>query len=140
MTEEPRWDHTIVLRTDRQGEGVYGFAVEIYSGDDPDGFVDQAKKRRPETDERLERGAVAMTAVSGRRVRLQWGNSLEAIGVWRDGKKRDWSSEESRALFHTVDGDQITLPWQGDGTLRINAGGKSFQSTVTKDGEADFSE
>ena len=138
VTKEPRWDHTIVLRSDRQDKGVYGFAVEVYSGKDQDGFIQKAKRLRPETDERETRGAVAMTAVSGRRVRLQWGNTLDAIGIWRDGKKRDWASDRNKALFHTIDGDLITLPWQGDGTLRINAGGKTFTATVTKDGKASF--
>ncbi len=63
-----------------------------------------------ETDECEVRGAVAMTAVFGKRVRLQWGNMLNAIGIWRDGKKRDWSIDENKALFHSGDGDLIHCP------------------------------
>lgn len=140
VTTQPRWDHAIVLRSDRQDQGVYGFAVEVYTGQDRGGFIDQAKQRRPETDERAVRGAVAMTAVSGKRVRLQWGNTLDAIGVWRDGKKRDWDSETNKALFHTIDGDLIALTWQGDGNLRINAGGRRFTCTVDCEGGVRFSE
>lgn len=140
ITRLDRWGDAIVLKSERNVEGVYGFAVEIYDGEDQDAFIEKAKKLRPETDERAVRGAVAMTSVSGRRVRLQWGNTLESIGIWRDGQKRDWSAQHNKALFHTIDGDLITLPWQGDGTLRINAGGKTFQSTVSRDGKASFTE
>ncbi|MFN3165697.1 MAG: hypothetical protein ACE37H_01390 [Phycisphaeraceae bacterium] len=134
VTVSPRWPHVTILRSERSGPGVYGFAIEVYAGDRPGAFVEAARQRAPETGERAVRGAVAMTAVSGKRVRLQWGDTLDAIGVWRDGKKREWDSETNKALFHTIDGDLITLPWQGDGVLRVNAGGRSFTCRVDRDG------
>jgi hypothetical protein len=35
-----------------------------------------------------------MTAVSVGRIRLQWGNTKDAIKIWRDGKLKDFSSAE----------------------------------------------
>ncbi len=140
VTHSPRWPNAKVLRSDRVGEGVYGFAVEVYNGADRDAFMEAAQQRKPETKERLIRGAVAMTAASGKRVRLQWGDTLEATGVWRDGRKHDWQSDAGRALFHTVNGDLTSLPWQGDGTLRVNAGGRTFTCKVDRKGVVTFSE
>ena len=138
ITRSDRWTNAIVLRSERMADGVYGFAVEVYDGDDTKSFVEKAQAITPETDERAVRGAVAMTAVSGKRIRLQWGTTLESIGVWRDGKKRDWSSEQSNALFHTLEGDLVSLPWQGDGVLEVNAGGQTFRCRVDRDGGVTF--
>lgn len=127
----PRWPNSRVYRADRRGEGVYGFVVEIYEGD-ADAFIAKAVSLRPELGELHERGAAAMTVVCGRRVRLQWASSLDGIGIWRDGKKRDLHATPSAALFRTIGSDLITLPWQGDGTLSVNAGGRFFRTTVLK--------
>ena len=120
VTRLDHWTHAS-LKSLRKGDGVYGFAVEVYDGKDQDDFIRRAMKVRPETSERAARGAVAMTAVSNRRVRLQWGNTLDAI-IWRDGKKREWSQASERSLFHTRETALINLPWRYD-TLRIEAGG-----------------
>jgi hypothetical protein len=137
---QPRWVNSRVLKASRVGAGVYGFAIEIDEGR-PDEFVQQASRLKPETDEVAVRGAAALTAVSGRRVRLQWGNTLEAIKIWRDGKLRDWNSPQEIVAYRTL-GDQplIDQPWQGDGTLTVTAGGKTFRCTVTKTGSVTFEE
>ena len=86
------------------------------------------------------RGAAALTAVSGRRVRLQWGNTMEAIKIWRDGQLRDWGSDVENVSYRTIGGDLIDQPWQGDGTLRVSAGGCSFSCSVSRDGKVTFAE
>jgi hypothetical protein len=81
-----------------------------------------------------------MTAASGRRVRLQWGDTMPAIKIWRDGQLRDWGSPEENVGYRDLNGDLIHQAWQGDGTLAVNAGGKRFTCTVTRDGKVTFSE
>lgn len=136
---EPRWVNSKVLKGTRRGDGAYGFAVEINDGN-ADAFIKQASQLKPETDEVPVRGAAAMTAVSGRRVRLQWGDTMSAIKIWRDGQLRDWDSPEENVSYRSLTGDLISQAWQGDGTLTVIAGGKRFSSTVTRDGKVSFSE
>ena len=81
-----------------------------------------------------------MTAVSGRQVGLQWGRSLATVQIWRDGQLRDWASDAERASYRTRDGELIDQAWQGNGTLRVSAGGCSFACTVTRDGQVAFVE
>ncbi len=93
----------------------------------------------PETGELALRGACAFTGVSGRRLRLQWGASRDAIKIWQDGKLRDLDSALNRASYASI-GDEklIEQSWKGDGTLRVAAGGYSFTCTVTRTGHATF--
>ena len=134
-----RWVHSQVLKATRQGDGPYGFAVEIDEGQ-PDDFIAKATLLRPETEEIPIRGAAALTAVSGRRVRLQWGNTTEAIKIWRDGRLKDFASPEENVAYRTLDGPLIDQPWQGNGTLTVTAGGTRFTSTVTREGQVTFGE
>jgi hypothetical protein len=136
-TTSPRWPNSRVLRADRIGDGVYGFTIEVDEGD-PEAFMAAASTLAPEVKEVTIRGAASMTTVSGRRVRLQWAPTLQGIGVWRNGQKREWDSPHSNALFHTVDDELVDLPWQGDGKLRIEAGGQKFTVRVSREGEVEY--
>ena len=61
--------------------------------------------------------------------------------IWRDGKLRDFESDAENVIFRTLSKEPLLdQPWQGNGTLRVNAGGKAFTSTVTRDGKATFQE
>lgn len=133
---EPRWVTSRILRADRKGPGVYGFAIEIDDGD-REAFLRKAVACRPETGELAQRGAAAMTATSGRRLRVQWGRDLGAIKIWRDGRLRRWDAAEEMASYHTRGGVLIEQAWQG-GTLRVQAGGTRFECTVSRDGKARF--
>lgn len=135
---KPRWPDSQVLSAQRRNAGCYGFAIEIDEGNRRK-FVQRASQIQPETDEIPIRCAAAMTATNGRRVRLQWANSLDGIKIWRDGQLRDWNSPQEQAIWRTYDGDLISMPWQGDGELSIEAGGESFQISVTRDGNVAFS-
>jgi hypothetical protein len=140
VVKEPGWADSKILKSQRRRDGVYGFAIEIDEGD-ANSFIKQAAAIGPETDEVAVRGAAAITGVSGRRVRLQWGDTLAAIKIWRDGKRRAWESDDENAAYRTL-GDRplIHQSWQGDGALNVSAGGKTFRCTVTKDGKVSFSE
>ncbi len=135
----PRWTGSKILAARRRAAGHYGFAIEIDEGN-AERFIAAASNIRPETGEVPVRGAAAMTAVSGRRVRLQWGDTLAAVHIWRDGRLRDWDSPEELVAYRTLDGELIDQSWQGDGTLRVASGGKTFTCTVTPDGRVSFEE
>ena len=138
--KEPRWPGSRVLAAARVGPGAYGFAIEIDEGD-PAAFIERASKIEPDVSGLSARGVVAFSGVGGRSVRLQWGASRESIRIWRDGRLRDLNSTESKAGFHTVGEPRvIEQAWQGDGTLRVAAGGRSFTCTVSRDGRASWEE
>jgi hypothetical protein len=139
------WPHSRILTASRKGPGVYGFAIEV---DDSNRkrFIHAASQLSPETDELAIRGAVAFSGTTGKRVRLQWGDSHQAIHVWLDGRKREMNSPENRAAYHTLRDSQsesstlVEQGWQTDGTLRVAAGGHRFECTVERDGRVRFSE
>ncbi|MCH5372681.1 MAG: hypothetical protein JJ992_01795, partial [Planctomycetes bacterium] len=133
------WTNSQVLKATRRGDGVYGFAIEIDEGR-PEEFIAKASQTQPETDEVRVRGAAAITAVSGRRVRLQWGETLDSIKIWRDGRLKDFDSPEENVAYRTLEGQLIDQAWQGDGTLTVSAGDRRFSCTVTRDGKVTFSE
>ena len=137
VEKQERWVNSQVLKATRKGHGVYGFAVEIDEGN-PQAFIQQASRIKPETDEVPDRGAAAITAVSGRRVRLQWGNTMDAIKIWCDGKLRNWSSEEENVTYRALKSDLVHQAWQGDGSLTVSAGGKTFSCTVSREGDVEF--
>jgi hypothetical protein len=139
IEKQERWVNSQALKAMRKGQGVYGFAVEIDEGNST-AFVQQASRIEPETDEVSVRGAAAMTAVSGRRVRLQWGNTMDAIKIWRDGKLRDWSSEEENVAYRPLKGELVHQAWQGDGRLTVSAGGKVFSCRLSREGDVEFTE
>lgn len=139
IEKQARWVDSMILKATRKGPGVYGFAVEIDESS-PQTFIQQASRIKPETDELPIRGAAAFTSVSERRVRLQWGNTMDAIKIWRDGKLRDWNSEEQNVAYRTLKGDLVHQAWQGDGTLTVSAGGETFSCTVSREGRVEFKE
>jgi hypothetical protein len=135
----PLWPGSKVLKANRQNNGLYGFAIEIDEGRSED-FVKKAAKLAPETNELSTRSEVTMTAVSGRRVKLQWSDYIDNIRIWRNGELRDWDSPDENVAFRTLDGKLVHQPWQGNGTLRVTAGGRKFSCTVDRKGKAVFSE
>lgn len=139
IEKQERWVNSKILKATRKGPGVYGFAVEIDEGN-AQAFIQQASRKKPETDEVPIRGAAAFTSVSKRRVRLQWGSTMDAIKIWRDGRLRDWNSEEENVAYRPLTGELIHQAWQGDGTLAVSAGGKTFSCTVSRDGRVEFTE
>jgi len=70
----------------------------------------------------------------------QWGNTVSAIEIWRDGQLRDWDRPEENVGYLSLTGDLISQAWQGDGTLTVAADGKRFTCTVTREGKVSFSE
>lgn len=140
-TRHPRWDTSTVLRSNRSKDGAYGFAIELYDGKDHDAFIAKASEIKPEFTGLAPRDTFSMTSVSGKRVDVQWGETLEELNIWRDGQKRDWASDANKALFHTLHGGElISMPWQGDGKLRVKVGKHYFECILNRDGKTRFVE
>ena len=137
VERSPRWVDSRVLRSEPRGDGLKGFTVEVDEGD-PKAFLAAAAKIAPELD---GNDGVSFTGVGGRRARVRWGSPDAEIEVWRDGEKRDFSSPDENVAYRTLGGHRlIEQSWQGDGTLRVEAGGKTFVCTVTRDGKVAFRE
>lgn len=135
----PRWTSSQVLRAERRGKGVYGFAIEVDEGDRKT-FLERSSQVHPETDELAVRGAAAITGVNGKRIRLQWGDTPHAIRCWFDGREQHWDSPERTAAYHTVGGNLVQQSWQGDGTLTVRTAERLFACTVDRNGQVAFRE
>jgi hypothetical protein len=138
VEERPRWPDSKILRGDRQRDGVYGFVIEFDEGNSA-AFMKKAAAVKLEPDGAADNLAVAVTGAGGRRLRVQWGEHLGAIKIWRDGQFVDFQDPDAMAAFKTL-GDKplISQQWQGDGRLTVTAGGKEFSCQVTREGAVTF--
>ncbi len=140
----PRWPHSKVVKATANGEGLYGFAIEI--GEDQthgsfEQFRTKALRIAPDL-KQLDDGYVRLEGVGGREVAVQFAETLAETGIWRDGRRRNWTSPEQRVTFGPAtenDPAIIEQDWRG-GTLKVSAGGEEFSCTVTKDGQVSFIE
>lgn len=146
VTEHPRWEGMQVLRSETAGAGFYGFAIEICEHDQmpSDEFIAAARGVRVELDD-LETGAVALTGVTGPRLRVQWAEDWSSRKIWRDGRERAWDDPAERRAYGPADPAEadsdalIMQDWQG-GELTVRAGGHVFRAGVAPDGRAWFKE
>ena len=137
---EPRWPESIVLRGDRTAGGNYGFAIEFCEVQ-REQFAQQAAQLAPELVGKPDNLAAAITGVGGRRVRVQWGETPQSIGVWRDGRQRQIEKPSEQAIFRTISSTSLVdQAWQSDGRLRVVAGGYEFGSQVERSGRVTFSQ
>ena len=84
----------------------------------------------------LSKGVVEMVGRHGARLKLAHNKENDLPQVWRGGKPRDWSQEFD--LYRPVEGTgPVSLGWK-KGELRVEAGGKVFQGTLTADGKYSF--
>lgn len=125
----PRWPTLAALRSEiRDKTWHYGFAVEVVEAADDAAvraFFTAAAKAAPETGELAERAAVSFTAPgSGRRIRLQWGDSPSAVRVWKDGVLFDLVGKPAAYRSSIIQQD-----WQG-GALRLAVGDRVWESAL----------
>ena len=137
--KSPRWSNSKVLSAKGTGAAFSGFAIEIAEGVEArKRLVEQAPGLSPEREELDVRGAIAFTGVGGKRLRLQTGDTLGAIQIWRDGKLRDWSDPTEGASFHVRSGDlEIRQDW-GSGQLSVEVGGVAYRCRVGSDGQVSW--
>ena len=146
ITEHPRWPGMQVLRSDRENDGFYGFAIEICEHDDmgSENFIAAARQVNLELDG-IDKGGAAFSGVTGPRLRVQWAENWQFRKVWRDGRERVWDDPVQQRAYGPADPDQpleeslVWQDWQG-GELTIRAGGHVFRAGVDEDGQAWFEE
>jgi hypothetical protein len=117
-----------------------GFVLEV--GEAP-AFADyDSFKRAVLAKARLDVSAIAQGKVSylgagGRSLAATWGDALADFKVLRDGKAHDWE-EHGRYVYRETgkgaDGLIHQLRGAPGGALTVNAGGKTFVGTLSKDG------
>ncbi len=130
------------------GDGYAGFALEVGEAPEFKSFADfraavLAKSKLDAAS--LKQGRVELTSAGGLKLRVEHNAKNDLPLVLRDGSPRDWTTEFDLYRPVPLPGDQkaaettgpISLGWQ-QGTLRVEAGGKKFTSTVTLDGKATF--
>ncbi len=140
-----RWpEHRGLAAKGGGAAGFSGFAIEV--GESPD-YADYAAFKagvlanaKLELD-KLAGGEVGFVSSTGSTVRMAWADNPAGFKVWRDGELHDWAEHGKYAYREAgklADG-LIFQQWGDDGgTLTVNAGGRSFTSTVTPEGKATF--
>lgn len=145
MVDAPRWTGHQGLGSTGAGRGDFcGFAVEI--GEAPDHADYDAFKKAVLTKAKLDtskiqEGRVVYTSSTGTTLSMQWGDTLDAFQVVRNGQPHDWKEHGAYVWRETgrMEDGLIFQRW-GDagGTLHVNAGGKSFKGTVSPTGLYQF--
>ena len=73
----------------------------------------------------LRKGVARYKAADGKWLGIHWNDDPLNLGVWRNGKRRDLKND-ARSLYRSP---IINAKW-GDGSLQIQAGGVTFQTSV----------
>jgi hypothetical protein len=127
-----------VVRAKGTGGKVCGFALEVGEAETHGDYV--AFRKAMLAKSRLDAGGAAEGRVSyvstkGETLAVTYGEPLPA--VVRNGKPHDWA--QHTALYAPADGGAapISLGWK-TGSLRVEAGGKTFRCAVSADGKAAY--
>jgi len=129
-----------LLKAQTNSDAAYaGFAMEI--GEAPmtlDQFKAAVKAKTKLELGEIGQGKVKLTGIGGRVLEFTHNSTNDLPSVIRDGKTRDWAGEFD--LYKPVHAPgPISLGWK-KGVLRIEAGGKIFEETLSAEGKATFSE
>lgn len=121
-------------------EGAYaGFAMEL--GEQPDyanfdAFVNAVKSRSKLDLSKVNQGTVTLTGADGKTLAITHNRQNDLPTIERDGKVYNWL--ENFDLYKSIGGKgPIDLGWR-EGTLRVRAGGHTFEQTVTREGKVTF--
>lgn len=142
MVKSPLWPDCHAVSAKGKGGAYCGVAVEIGEAGTHGSYsaFKKAVLRKSKVDaDGIENGVAELTGCQGHSVKVKFGDAMPAgIELWRDGKPHDWSKH--RVLYQAADGaaSPIRLPWNGDGTLHVEAGGAVFTCTVTREGKVTF--
>jgi hypothetical protein len=125
-------------------EGAYiGFAMEVGEAPQHDSLAafQQAVLSSGKLDlSGAGNGRIRLTGSDGAFVELTHEATNDLPKLSRNGTVRDWNDPANWRLYHTVNGGDkplIELGWK-ERTLRVNAGGHSFQATLSPEGQATF--
>jgi len=137
--KEPGFADHQVLSAKGLGGKHCGFAIEI--GEAPADFAafqrDVIAKGALDASA-LDSGIAGYVGHDGRAVKLAFGATPAETRIWRDGKAHDLA-EHGKHLFANADGGggPVSCRWLG-GTLRVRAGGATFQGSVDEEGRYTF--
>ncbi|MFP4052441.1 MAG: hypothetical protein ACLFV7_01090 [Phycisphaerae bacterium] len=141
--KRPIWPDHKVISAQARGGKYSGFAVEIgekATHGDYAAFRKAVLEKAKLDLDGLKDGKVRYASATGTRVGMDFGVKLADFKVYRNGTLHDW--KRHRAVYRDPSAPQgkglIDLPWRGDGTLRVSAGGATFTCTVGEDGKVTF--
>jgi hypothetical protein len=81
---------------------------------------------------------VELVGRHGHRLKIAHNRTNDLPRVWRHGAEHDWRTH--RDVYRPVNATApISLAWRS-GTLRVEAGGKVFEQSVSSNGAVTFSE
>ncbi len=117
-----------------------GVAMEVgEAGMDFDEFVAKVSKDQKLDLSGIAEGKVRLTGIDGSFVEMKHSSDSDLPSLSRNGEMRDWNDPANFALWRTV-GDRplVSLGWK-QGTLKVTAGGHTFESAFGPDGSSQFS-
>jgi hypothetical protein len=138
--EKPRFAGHRVLRAVGSSERYCGLAIEVGERESYGSFEEFKKHcAAVEPDlSKLQEGIVQYKS-GARQLGLHWNDHPKDLGIWRNRARHDAKIHASH-LYGPAATDRpspIESP-RGSGTLRVEAGGQLFTSTVADDGAATF--
>ncbi|HYG73987.1 MAG TPA: hypothetical protein VEK08_03185 [Planctomycetota bacterium] len=123
------------LEASISGAGFAGFALEVgeqESHGDYAAFKTAVKSKSKLDASKLSSGEVTLSGADGKTLAFKHNTENDLPILARDGAAVDWTKRWD--LYKPADGaGPVSLGWQ-QGTLRVEAGGKVFTSTVTAEG------
>ena len=121
-----------------QGDSYIGFALEVGEGGDYDSWKRAVKAKGALDLSLLNQGVAKLTGSDGQILRVDHNKTDDLPLVHRDGIERKWADEI--AVYAPQNGGTLVSQDWGGGTLRAQAGGRVFTSSVTPDGKVAWSE
>ncbi len=144
--ERQKWpEHKAIGAKGKGGGNFSGFAIEIGEVQSHGSYAEF--KNKVLSSAKLDasgwqNGIISYTASTGESVGMEWSNRLSDYKVTRNGTLHDWN-EHGQYVWREVGKQEEGLIFQRygaeGGTLYVNAGGKSFSSTMPMQGKASFS-
>lgn len=123
-------DDAHVLLTTGKGSGPCGFAMELGEGVSFDQFKSDVKSKSKAS---IADTTVTFTPTDGRKIEVGYGEDpVAGPKLTVDGKTVDFKSRYD--LWQSGASGPINLGWKTS-SLSVNAGGKTFTGTLTKQGE-----
>jgi len=137
--KKPRFPEHRVLSCEGKGGTFCGCVVEIGDGKS---FGSFAKFREHVLDSelnltRLGDGAVDYQTPSGKWLGFHWNDDPHQLGVWRNGKRHDWT-QHAKHLYQVREGDALIESVWGEGSLTIQTNDHTFECKVDESGKVHF--
>jgi len=142
IVPDERFKDDRMLKTAAMGDTYSGFALEV--GEAPQSYDDfkRAVKEKGRLDlALLPQGVAALTGSDGHTLRLEHNKNDDLPLVYRDGQQRDWNQQIAvYAAGSPADSKgkaPVAQAW-GGGTLRVEAGGHTFEGRLSPTGQYAF--